>query len=179
MDEAIQTVHGEKCPMCHKDTLTLMESRRDVPFFGVVFLFSMTCSTCHYHKADVEAEETKTPVKIEFTIEKEEDMKIRFIKSSQALVKLPHIVTIDPGEASNGYITNIEGLLNRVKKQIEFARDDAEDPATRKKAKNMLKKLQNVMWGQDTLKVIVEDPSGNSAIITERATVVPLKTKKK
>lgn len=179
LDESINTVHGEKCPVCSQPTLTLMESRRDIPYFGVVYLFSMTCSHCHYHKADLEAEEQKDPISIEFTVEKEEDMKVRFIKSADATVKIPHIMTIEPGEAANGYITNIEGLLERVKKQIEFIRDDSDDEDDKKKAKNMLKKIQNVMWGHDTLKIQVTDPTGNSAIISDRAIIKKLSGKKK
>ena len=37
-----------------------------------------------------------------------------------------------------GYITNIEGILSRVKKEIEVVRDTAEDDEDRKKAKNLL-----------------------------------------
>ena len=96
-------------------------------------------------------------------------MKIRVIKSSNATVKIPHIGNIEPGEAANGYVTNVEGILQRMKKQIEFIKDDSEDEEDKKKAKNMLKKLLKVMWGQDTLKLIIEDPTGNSAIISEKA----------
>ena len=39
----------------------------------------------------------------------------------------------------------------------------------KKKAKNMLKKLNKAMWGQEKLKLIIEDPHGNSAIIDEKA----------
>jgi C4-type Zn-finger protein len=31
------------------------------------------------------------------------------------------------------------------------------------------------MWGQDTLKIIIEDPSGNSAIISDKAVKSKLK----
>ena len=96
-------------------------------------------------------------------------MKIRVVKSSNATVKIPHIGSIEPGEAANGYITNIEGILQRMKKQIEVLSDDSEEEEDRKKAKNMLKKLLRVMWGQEKLKLIIEDPSGNSAIISEKA----------
>ena len=33
----------------------------------------------------------------------------------------------------------------------------------------MVKKLQNVLWGEEKLKITIEDPSGNSAIISEKA----------
>ena len=165
------------CPLCHEKTLILTEREVEVPFFGKLYLFSMTCNSCKYHKADVEAIDQKEPVKYEFEISKEDDMKVRVVKSSEATVKVPHISTITPGPASQGYITNIEGILNRIKYQIETLRDTAEDEEDKKKAKNMLKKLTRIMWGQEKQKIIIEDPSGNSAIISDRAVKSSFKVK--
>ena len=67
------------------------------------------------------------------------------------------------------YITNVEGVLNRIKSAMEFLRDDAEDDEDKKKAKNALKKLQRIMWGQEPAVLTIEDPEGNSAIISEKA----------
>ena len=161
-------VKGEQCPMCKQKTLSLMEDEREIPFFGKCYLFSMTCSNCHYHKADVEAEEKHPPAKYTIEISSEEDMKIRVVKSSSTTVKIPHMITLESGENSNGFISNIEGILNRMKKVIEFARDNEEDKALQKKAKNRLKQLNKVMWGQESIKLIIEDPNGNSAIISEK-----------
>jgi len=138
-------------------------------------LFSMTCSNCKYHKADIESIEKHEPSKYTFEISSEEDMKVRVVKSSEATVKIPHITTITPGPASNGYITNIEGIFNRVKKQVEVARDTAEEKEDRKKAKNLLKKIMKIMWGRQNQKIIIEDPSGNSAIISDKAEKSKLK----
>ncbi|OVE74791.1 hypothetical protein BVX95_01175, partial [archaeon D22] len=157
------------CPMCGKNELTLMEDERDVPYFGAVYLFSMNCSNCKYHKADVETEGGDDPTRYTFKIESEEDMSVRVIKSGDATLKIPRIMTIEPGPASNGYITNIEGIFNRVKHQLESARDNAEEKEERKKAKNMLKKIQNIMWGNDSITITLEDPTGNSAIISDKA----------
>jgi zinc finger protein len=168
---------GQKCPMCFKDSLTLMEAERDVPFFGQVAIFSMDCNGCNYHKADVEALEKHDPVKFTLTVENEEDLKVRVVKSSHAKVKVPRIMSIDPGPASNGYVTNVEGLLNRVKVALEKVRDTEDDKAKRKKAKNMLKKVQAVLWGHDSIDVIIEDPSGNSAILSEKVKKEKLKKK--
>ncbi len=165
----MNVITEETCPFCHKKTLTLTESEKDVPYFGKVFIFSMNCSDCGYHKADVEPEESHGPVKYTVEVSSEEDMKIRVVKASSATVKIPHIGSIEPGEAANGYVTNIEGILSRMKKQIEVLRNESEDKEDAKKSKNMLKKLTRVMWGQDKIKVIIEDPHGNSAIISEKA----------
>ena len=171
-------IEHQPCPLCNEKTLVLTERDVEVPYFGKVFLFSMTCSSCKYHKADVEAIDKKEPVKYELEISTEDDMKVRVVKSSEATVKLPHIATITPGPASQGYVTNIEGILNRVKYQIESAKEMEEDEEDKKKAKNLLKKILNITWGKEKQKIIIEDPSGNSAIISDKAVKSSLKVKK-
>jgi len=169
------TLPGQPCPMCKKKTLTLMESESEVPYFGKVFLFSMNCSNCKYHMADIETADKHEPCKYTIEVCSEKDMNIRVVRSSKATVKIPYIITIEPGPTAIGYITNIEGILNRVKKAIGDAKESAEDNSDKKKAKNMLKKLQKVMWGQEKIKIIIEDPSGNSAIVSENAVKSKLK----
>jgi len=177
-----ETIEGELCPFCNEKTLTLMETARDIPFFGVCHIFSMDCSNCKYHKADVEAENaTGEPVKYTLDISEEADMKIRVIKSSEATVKLAYIGEIEPGETANGYITNVEGILNRIKVQIEHLKDaaDAEEDDIKTKAKNQLKKLTRIMWGQEKAQLVIEDPTGNSAIISPKAVKAAYKPKKR
>lgn len=170
----MEELKGQQCPFCKKNGLTLMEDRREIPFFGPVYIYSMDCHSCNFHKADVEVESTQDPVKYTLDIESEDDMKIRVVKSSEATIKIPRIATITPGPASNGYVTNVEGVLNRLLNEIKSAKDNAEEPDERKKAKRLIKKLQRVMWGQERLKMTIEDPTGNSAIISDRAKVSKL-----
>lgn len=169
--DKMDILENQKCPICLKNTMTLIESEKDIPYFGKVYLFSMDCNNpeCKYHKADIEAAEQKEPCKFTIDVNGEEDMKIRIVKSAEATVKIPRIVTITPGPASNGYVTNIEGILNRVKVMVEKSRDDSEDEDDKQKAKAMLKKINRVIWGSESLKIIIEDPSGNSAIISDKA----------
>lgn len=173
--EAINELKGQPCPICNKNSLTLREIKQEIPFFGEVFLFSMTCDECKYHTADVEPSEQHEPCKYTFEVNGEEDLKVRIVKSSQATVKIPHITSITPGPASNGYVSNIEGIFNRIKREIEGIKDNSDDPEERKKAKNLLKKIQKILWGQLAQKVIIEDPSGNSAIISDKAVKSKLK----
>lgn len=177
MDEAPEVLEGQKCPMCMKDTLSLTEAERDIPYFGKVYIFSMSCSGCNYHKADIECEKNE-PAKYTFEIASEADLNVRVVKSSTATVKIPRIMDIEPGTAANGYVTNIEGILNRVKVMLEKARDFAEDDEDRRKAKSMLKKIQDVMWGHDKITITIEDPEGNSCIISDKAVKSVLKVKK-
>ncbi|MBN1544146.1 ZPR1 zinc finger domain-containing protein [Candidatus Woesearchaeota archaeon] len=164
-----ESLSGEMCPFCHTPNLTLTEGEVEVPFFGKVFLFSMTCSNCGYHKSDVECAEQKPPVKYSLDVTCEEDMKIRVIRSSEGTIKIPRIGSIEPGPAAEGFISNVEGILQRIKAQVEHLRDEEEDEETKKKCRGMIKKIGRVMWGQESVKIVIEDPSGNSAIISDKA----------
>jgi len=175
----METLENQQCPICGKKTLTLSEDEMEVPYFGKLAVFGMNCSSCGFKKSDIESFEPKEPIKYTLEIDSEEDMKIRVVKSAEATVNIPRIIKMEPGPASNGFITNVEGLLNRAKEAIETMRDSDEDKTVKKKCKNMLKKLQKVIWGQEKIKITIEDPSGNSAIISEKAVKSKLTIKKK
>lgn len=164
----MEVVKGEFCPFCQNKTLTLRQTEQDVPYFGPAFIFSMDCSNCHYHKADVELETEGKPIKQTLEISSEDDLKIRVIKSSNGTIKLPRIGSIEPGEAANGYITNVEGVINRIKHQIETIKDTSDEKEDVKKAKKLLKKITKILWGQESITLTLEDPTGNSAIISDK-----------
>ena len=175
-------VENETCPMCHKKTLTLIEDEKDIPYFGKVYLFSMSCDNCKFYKADVEAAEQKPPCKITFETNSEKDLNVRLIKSSEAHLKIPTLrMDVRPGPDSNGYITNIEGVLNRFEKVIQEQKKLAEadgDKAAKTTAKNLLKKIWKIKCGEIPVKIVIEDPSGNSAIISDKAKFELLKKRK-
>ncbi len=160
---------GQKCAICEEHKLTLREEEIDVPYFGRVYVLSMACDGCGYHKSDVEPAEQKDPCKYTLEVSSEDDLNVKVVKSGDATVKIPHIITIEPGPASEGYITNVEGLLDRVKKMIESAAEVEEEEAAKKKARNLIKKLNKVLVGRELLKIIIEDPTGHSAIVSEKA----------
>src|SRR3989344_2959352 len=130
----LRALKGQPCPVCSKKTLALTESEIEVPFFGKLFLFSMTCESCKYHKADVEPAEHHDPVKFTLEVSSPEDLKIRVVKSGHGTVKIPHVGNIEGGPEANGYVTNVEGIINRIKNQIEFLRDSEEEADKKKKA---------------------------------------------
>tara|TARA_Y100000310_G_scaffold332510_1_gene408230 strand:- start:1357 stop:1875 length:519 start_codon:yes stop_codon:yes gene_type:complete len=172
----METLEKQKCPFCGKNTLTLREDTQDIPYFGKTFIMSMDCSNCKYAKSDLEAAEYKDPIKTTLTITEEKDMKIRIVKSSEATIKLPSLrLSVTPGPASEGFISNVEGVIKRFEDIIEKQRDTSEDKADKTKAKNLLKKLRKVMYGEIETKLVIEDPTGNSAIISEKAVVEKLK----
>lgn len=177
----MEELKNQLCSFCKKKTLTLIEQEKEIPHFGKVYLFSMSCSSCKFHKADVEAAESKEPSKYTITIDNKKDMDIKVVKSSEATVKIPNLrLSIEPGPASIGYITNVEGIITRFEDVIKDQRDDdeEEDLKIKKAAKNLLKKLWKVKLGDMPVKLVIEDPSGNSVIISPKAQKESLKSKK-
>ena len=162
-------IEKETCPVCLKKTLVLTEDEMDIPYFGKLFVLSMSCEACGYRKADLEPAEAKEPCRYTFEVASEEDLNVRIVKSGEATVKIPHVITMEPGPTSDGYVTNVEGLLEKVKKIIESAVEDEEDDTAKKKGKNLVKKLNNALLGREPLKIIIEDATGHSAIISDKA----------
>jgi len=160
---------AQPCPFCSEKKMTLREGDMDIPYFGKVFIFSMECEGCGIKKSDVEPAEQKEPCRYTLEVTSEEDLNIRVVKSGEATIKIPHVITIDPGPVSSGYVTNVEGLLEKVKEVIQGTIDVEEEDAAKKKAKNLVKKLNRAMAGQEPIKIIIEDPSGHSAIVSEKA----------
>ncbi|MBU0456967.1 MAG: ZPR1 zinc finger domain-containing protein [Nanoarchaeota archaeon] len=160
---------GQNCNFCGENKLTLREEEIEIPYFGRVFVFSMECTACGYRKSDVEPAESKEPCKYTLEVSSEDDLNIKIIKSGEAILKIPHIITVEPGPAANGYVTNVEGLLERIKNRITSSVEGEEDPAAKKKAKNLIKKLNKVLVGREPLKIIIEDPTGHSAIVSDKA----------
>jgi len=174
-------IENEKCPMCQKNTLLLYETEQDIPHFGKVLLFGMKCNDteCNYKQNDVEVEKQSEPCKIEFTIQNSKDLNTRVVKSSEASVFIPKLkMDVRPSIAAEGYVSNVEGVLQRFKKILESERDATDEDDVRTKAKNLLKKLWKVECGDEELTIVIEDPSGNSAIISEKAKISNLKVKK-
>ena len=110
----MEKLEKQPCPFCNKKALTLAQEETDVPYFGKTLVFSMDCSECKYHKADVEAAELKDPVKITFNIENKKDINVRVIKSAAATIKIPQMrMDVRPGPAAEGFIyaLRLVGLL--------------------------------------------------------------------
>ncbi len=129
----------------------------------------MECEGCGARKADVEPAERKEPCKYTLEVESEEDLNIKVVKSGEATLKIPHVITIESGPASEGYVTNVEGVLERVKKIIESSADSDDEDGSKDKARSLIKKLNKALVGREKIKIILEDPSGNSAIISDKA----------
>jgi len=160
---------AENCPICgEKGTFKVIGRVEDIPYFGETMETLVTCSSCNFKHSDVMHLGQNEPMRYEFQTSSEEDMKVRVVRSSTGTIKVPALgVTIRPSSGSQGYISNVEGILNRIEDAINSAMIGA-NPAKRRLARRKLKVLENIKQGRKRTKIILMDPLGLSAIFDER-----------
>ena len=91
-----------------------------------------------------------------------------------ASLAIPELgVEIDPGPACTGFVTNVEGVLDRIE-QVVVAAEREGDPDQKENAKTLLGRLAQAREGNLAFTLILDDPSGNSAILSEKADKSPL-----
>jgi zinc finger protein len=125
----------------------------------------LKCSSCGYRHVDGVMLEKKAPVRLKLKITSPDDMMIRVVRSSNATVEIPELgIKIIPGLASTGYITNVEGILLRIEEVLQKIGDKRK----KKKAHSLLERIRNIKEGKEEAHLVMEDPTGNSAILSEK-----------
>ena len=160
----------DRCPLCGGEGTFRVRGRvDDIPYFGETMETLMSCDNCKFRHADVMCLGERAPMRYEFKIASGDDLLVRVVKSSTGTIELPELgITVEPGPASDGYVSNIEGVLDRVEEAIKFAIEGA-GATKRRCGEGKLKRLEEVRSGKRVARLIVVDPFGYSAIIDERA----------
>ncbi len=155
------------CPACGR-SIYIATVTYDVPYFGTVLLTSISCE-CGFKHADSVVIGIKEPVR--FTIKINRDtLFTKVIRSTSGTVRIPELgVDIEPGPASQAFITNLEGVLARVEDIVKMARSWAENKEKIAKCDEILDKIKNTIEGTGELTLILEDPFGNSLILSDKA----------
>jgi ZPR1-related zinc finger protein len=119
---------------------------------------------------------SKEPMRYEMSVETPEDIDARVIRSTSGTIRIPEMgIVIEPGTVSESYITNIEGILQRVQSVLmtasKWVQEDKEKFA---RSQELMHMLEEVIEGRTKITVIIEDPLGNSAIISKKAVATKL-----
>ncbi|NJE54760.1 ZPR1 zinc finger domain-containing protein [Thermococcus sp. 21S9] len=169
----VQVISLGDCPICGgKNTLKAIQHIHEIPYFGKVMESTIICEKCGYRNADVMILEDRPPKLYTVKVENEKDLFTRVVRSKSGTIELEEIgVKIEPGPASEGFITNVEGVLERVRETLlmarEFRRQEGDEEAV-KKADEILQYIEDVREGKKPLTVKIADPLGNSALIGEK-----------
>lgn len=158
------------CPVCQtKESAEFISKNEKIPYFGEIMESTIICTKCGYKHSDVICLEQKDPIRYSLKTNKD-NINARVIKSQSATVSIPELgLKVEPGSKSQGYVSNVEGLLNRFEDAVKTALNFVEDDESKNNATNILDEIEAVKNGEKSVEIIIEDPFGHSMIIHEDA----------
>lgn len=167
----MRTVVPGPCPVCQTEIQYLYQTD-EIPYFSEILIISALCPSCGYRLADTQLLRNAEPSRWELRIGDPEDMMIRVVRSTNGTITIPELgIRIDPGPACEGFISNVEGVLNRIGTVLDSLLSWAEDEGERERIRSLQQSLEQVKAGDLPVTLVIEDLSGNSAIIADRAKI--------
>lgn len=159
------------CPVCSSEMDFNWETK-EIPHFGEAMIIAGVCC-CGYRHSDTILLSQKEPVRYVLNVSSLEDLDARVIRSSSGTIRVPELgIDVEPGPASEAYVSNVEGVLSRIKDMVEFATRSAREAGDLEKTERggqILENMRMALKGQFNLTVIIEDPLGNSSIDSDKA----------
>jgi len=162
----MDATYAQRCPSCDNNSMFTSQTEYEVEHFGVVLLSVSTCQRCGYRHSDIISLTNHEAVALTAKISSLDDLNMRVIKSGTATISIPEFgAIITPGPYSEGYISNVEGLLAKIEDALTFMLSTAKGKRL-KKGEIMLKKMRMARDSKPRFTLIIKDPLGNSAIVT-------------
>jgi zinc finger protein len=164
------------CASCAREIEYIYQTE-NIPFFSDILIISAICPDCGYRFSDTQVLRENEPSRYEFFVKNADDMSVRVIRSMTSTIEIPELgVRVDPGPACEGFVSNIEGVLNRIDNVVGSVLLWAESEEERCNAVALREKIAAVIAGNLPVTLILEDPMGNSGIVSDRAKRTRLKT---
>lgn len=164
------------CPLCNEELIINWQGD-EIPYFGEVMYIASVCG-CGFRFADTLILSQRKPMRYELGVTGLDDLNSRVIRSTSGTIRIPELgIDVEPGSISDSYVTNIEGVLDRILKVVMSATRWAEQEGDKDKITRGLevqKALVDAIDGNGSLTVVIEDPFGNSAIISDKVVSVEL-----
>lgn len=155
-----------RCPICSNETLMEKMTTVTVPHFGEVVLLTLQCEKCGFKHSDIICTAERPPSRYFLKVETSQDLYAKIIRSSTATIRIPELgIKVEPGPSSTAFITNVEGVLERVKDIVVMTKRWTKNKSKQKRCDRILSTIEEVKSGKEKITIIIEDPLGNSAII--------------
>ena len=164
----------QPCPICFSDEgLTMIAHTSEIPYFGEHTQLTILCPSCGWKHTDFIPAEGKKPGAFSLEIEGIDMLSVRIIRSSSCTIKIEELgMEVEPGGANTGYVSNIEGVLNRFQGAVEMMYRQAKtsnEKETIRKCEALLEKINLVKDGNLMVEITLLDPMGHSQILHENA----------
>ena len=157
------------CPYCGAATLVMRSLPLTIPYFGDALQTTVLCSSCSFRHADLILMREGPPVRYKMRATTG-DLDARVVRSSAATIRIPELgLRVEPGLRAEAFVTNPEGVLHRLEPMVSMVARSAETAAAKRKGERTLAALKGMIAGTKSFTIVLEDPTGNSAILHERA----------
>ena len=167
------------CIICGYDEgLSMLAHTEEIAYFGEHTQITLTCPGCGWRQTDFIPAEAREGSCQTYLIDSIEDLKVRVIRGSACTVRLLELdLEVRPGSHSTGYVSNIEGVLNRFQDVIDMVDRQAAIEANEEDILGLAKLTQamiEIREGQRETTLQFLDPHGHSMILTENVQTRPL-----
>lgn len=158
------------CPACAVIGLDYVATKLDMPYFGDVLQMVFVCDRCGFRHTDFVIGRAQEPTRWVHEVKAVEDLNARVVRSTSGTVRIPELgVLIEPGPASDAYVTNVEGVLDRVEGIVRQLCRDTEEVDQQEECRKRLAQLAEAREGRFRFTFILDDPNGNSLVVHESA----------
>ncbi|MDP6986297.1 MAG: ZPR1 zinc finger domain-containing protein [Candidatus Thalassarchaeaceae archaeon] len=169
----MESTIGIPCQQCSTEGITMLTSSSEIPYFGEYTQITLCCDNCGWKHTDFIPSEGVLPGFWSLEIDESDKLDARVVRSSSCTVRIPEVeIEVFPGSSSSGFITNIEGLINRfidaIGTIVRGANGDPDDDGE-EEALALLEKLDNVKSGLESVTIELLDPRGRSQIVHDQA----------
>ncbi|MHA1135982.1 MAG: ZPR1 zinc finger domain-containing protein [Candidatus Thorarchaeota archaeon] len=168
-DEEIASI----CPACSKGRLRIQSMLYSVPFFNELAMFNLECPECGFRHSDVFSAEQRKPSRFTMHVDDVSHLNVRVVRSGSCTYRfLEWGIDVEPGPTAESFITNIEGILYRVRLVVETARNFADLDSEKQRAAEILDQMKEALRGEFHFTLVMEDPAGVSGILPDDMTLV-------
>ena len=165
------------CPVCKAEgQVGMMTHVDEIPYFGEHTQVTVLCNACGWRQTDFIPAEGRKPGASTLVISEPEHLRSRVVRSSSCTVRIVELdLEVKPGSASTGYVSNVEGVIDRfmdviimVTRQAYVEDSDMSDIKTLQMMHTTLLELkEDPIPRPITLEFL--DPNGHSQILHEDA----------
>ena len=103
------------CPVCKVEgQVGMMTHVDEIPYFGEHTQVTVLCNACGWRQTDFIPAEGRKPGASTLVISEPEHLRSRVVRSSSCTVRIVELdLEVKPGSASTGYVSNVEGVIDR------------------------------------------------------------------
>ena len=154
----------EECPLCGAES-ELHCVPYEIPFFGEIMIFTAVCASCGCRATEVMVLSEEKRKRCEMVVSSAEDVNTIVVRSSSGSIEIPELgVSVEP-KSGEAFISTVEGVLKRVENVVKML---SKDGTSKKRADEVLKQIDKIKSGKASMTLIIDDPTGNSAIIPNK-----------